>query len=68
MNDLERTRLFLDSLDVTWEEEPGDLPDSLALRLTSEGREDNRVVGYSYFFAEFVFDCDGAFVHIGIWE
>jgi hypothetical protein len=73
MNDLDRTRLFFDSLGILYAEEPGDVPDSLALRMTAATsfRDDgskSRVVGYSFFFTEFVFDSDGDFVHVGIWE
>jgi hypothetical protein len=77
MTDLEKLRDLLTGFGLTWKEEPyssGEreerhisVTDGTILYL-SEKDNGVKAAGYLFFYADFIFDHDGAFVQVGFWE
>jgi hypothetical protein len=40
----------------------------LGITLEADGKVENKVTGYAFYYTEFVFTKDGAFKEVGIWE
>lgn len=68
MTDLQKLRELLVGFDVPYFEEYSDPDHPNCLVLTITVRSNEKVVGYSNFITEFVFNEDDSFKHVGIWE